>query len=184
MNYDIPPAFPAWIQPAEGDWWITSDSEVLTFSVKEAAKIFFDKSGSWLRMREKPSGDMPGEERHPAGWFTEEDVTVPLTVNREQGRAETYEYRRYTLLDIERMVWSLYRHEVIEHVWWYSSMHQTGKRASNRLRRYNELMDDSVMRLEIRIELVKWMARLYGLIPMPPLPPGAFADETVKDDQQ
>jgi hypothetical protein len=167
MYFDIPPAFPAWIQPEDGEWWIATDSEAITFSVKEVAKIFFKKSGSWLRMREKPTEDIPGRERHPAGWFTEEDITVPIQVHREQGKAETYEYRRYTLRDLERMAWSMYRHEVIEHVWWYGSQHQTGKRAATRLRRYNELMAESVMQLEVRIELVKWMGRLYGLIPMP-----------------
>jgi hypothetical protein len=167
-TFDIPPAFPSWVRPSDGEWWITSDSQALTFSVKEVAKIFFRKSGSWLRMRmQEPGPETPGGDRHPAGWFTGEDITVPLQVNRVQGRAETYEFRRFTLQDVERMIWSLYRHEVIETVHWYGSMQQTGKRGEHRLERYNAMMAESTLNLEIRIELVKWMGRLYGLVPMP-----------------
>jgi hypothetical protein len=197
-SFDIPPVIPDWLKPrhrhneecradafavsvlnpfeqaggppcllGHDEWWITSGAG-LTFSVKEAAKIFFRKSGSWLRMRLQPVRDAEPGERHPMGWFTEEDFSVPLQVNLVQGKADTYQFRRFTLLDIERMLWSLYRHETAETVWWYTSMTQTGKRGDHRLERYNQMMAGITTRLETGLELVKWMGRLYDLIEMPP----------------
>jgi len=155
----IPPDYPSWVEAPGTRWWIPEGmAGGPDFSVKEAGKIFFRKSGSWLRMRMQPTP------RHPHGWFTDEDG-YPLDIQRRQGADASYSFRRFDLATIERMAWSAYRHEIEDLVAWYQENPKTGKRGEHRALRYRERAADSVRHLVIAIELVKWEARLYGLIP-------------------
>jgi hypothetical protein len=163
-DFEVPPAHPVWVAPPGGGFWTDYGrlpGKGPTFSVKEAAKIFFAMSGSWLRMRMQPDA------RHPAGWFTEEDGITPLQVNRVTGKDASYSFRRFTLNDIERMSWSFYRHEATAAVEFYTGMVQTGKRGEHRMKRYQEMMSEATYRLEASVNVVKWIGRLYGIVPPP-----------------
>ena len=165
MSFEIPPAFPVQLQPPNDyRYWILTEDTQVTFGVKEVAWLFFKRSGSWLRGRLQAE---PESTRHPMGWFTEEDVNVPLSVNWAEGKDADYRYRRFTLYDIERMLWSYYRHDRDEIVWWYKNIEQTGKRGEDRLSRYNERMENAHRQLEIGLGIVKSIGRHFGLVPMP-----------------
>lgn len=165
MSFEIPPVYPFWLQAPNGhQYWILTQDDQLTFGVKEVAWLFFKRSGSWLRGRLQPEPENP---RHPKGWFTEEDINVALSVNWAEGSDADYRYRRFTLYDIERMLWSMYRHDRDEIVFWYRSIEQTGKRAEDRLSRYNDRIEAARRHLEIGLGMVKWMGRQFGLVPMP-----------------
>ena len=166
-TFDVPPAFPVWLKPAGRNWWVGPEHDDLTFAVKEAAQIFFNRSASWLRGQFAPKEDPEPDERHPMGYFTEADVTVPLMINTVQSEVASYEYRRFTLNNVEQMLWSQYLHDQIENVWWYTHIEQTGKRGEHRLMRYNQMMEGSQQRLESGLEVVKAIARVRGYIPRP-----------------
>lgn len=169
----VPPPWPGWIgAPGGSRWWVSEDAArsalAPTFGVLETGKVFFRRSGSWIRMRSKPV------HRHPHGWFTD-DNDVPLTVQRRRGANGTYSFRRFTLSDIERMAWAVYRHEIIDIVAWYEANPMTGKRGAARTDRYRERAAAAEGRLLATIEIIKWIARLYDLIP--PALPSAPAGE-------
>lgn len=157
--FTVPAEWPTWLEAPGTRWWITRDGGP-EFQVKEVAKIFFRKSGSWLRMRMQPAHG------HPAGWFTD-DAGAPLEYTRVRGKVEDYSFRRFTLADIERMLWSYYRHESEEITTWYRSLHRTGKRGDQRMDRYQQVMTDATYRLWTGLEIIKWIGRLYGIVPPP-----------------
>jgi hypothetical protein len=182
MSYDVPPMVPVHLrnsQDEDGLWIDGARLSVLrrqgkepTFGVKDLATIFFAKSGSWLRMRSQPPGNPePGTQaaRHPMGWFTVwGDIRTPLIINRVKGRDETYEFRRFTLLDAELMLWSFYEHQVLDAVNYFTSIVQTGKRAEHRMNRYQDMVADAERQLHTGLEIVKWIGRLWDVTPMPP----------------
>jgi hypothetical protein len=158
--FTVPPAYPSWIeQPGPQPWWINQPGGP-EFQVKEVAKIFFRRSGSWLRMRMQPS------ENHPSGWFTDGEGN-PLQYTRVHGKVEDYSFRRFSLRDVERMLWSYYRHEAGDITRWYQSLDKPGRRGEQRMLRYQQMMTEATYRLQAGIELVKWIGRLYGLVPPP-----------------
>lgn len=92
------------------------------YGVAEAAKFFFGKSADWLRWRSKKS------EQYPNGSFVLDGEPLP-------DRRADYNFRYYTLADIEKMAHALMQAGAID-----------GARLAN------------------IITLVKYEAKLYGLI--------------------
>lgn len=139
---DTMTALPEGLAPADRLFWVMPDMILLdkdarpkiTFTVNEVAKFFFARSGSWLRLK------MHVDKDHPETWFTLGGERMEFNRQASYGKpAEAREgdlsARFFMLSDIEPMAYSLFAFGAID--------------------------EDRLITI---IQLVRWEARLHGLL--------------------
>ena len=159
--FEVPAIEPAWIASPDGWWWIT-EAGGPKFQVAETATFFFARSGSWLRDRLKK------------GWFADENGNPP-DIERSPGGESAF--RRFTLSDIEHMLWAYYRRRATAEAEQYLGHQIGGVKGEARMERYQSEMADMTYKLRIGIDLVKWLGRLHGIVP----PPSVFLAGALSD---
>jgi hypothetical protein len=101
------------LRPRSRRFWVTREMLAFggdglpnpRFNVEETAKIFFAKSGSWLRFRMRPSDE------HPDTWLVLDGK--PIQIQRKNP-ADDQSHRVFSLAEIEPMAWSLHAIELAE----------------------------------------------------------------------